>query len=123
MASGGLHYMLASSHVSHAQSLRDLQSRRSTLPDRHLVRSWSTEFLQFQLCMLSWPEESSRSLILQHQVKLCLLSERDMWRLILDECEPQFFGELQYDLQALFGVSLQNVRDGLRREYGVDLDA
>ena len=44
-------------------------------------------------------------------------------RLILEECEPQFFGELQNDLQALYGVSLQNVRDGLRREYGVDLDA
>ena len=73
--------------------------------------------------MLSWPEESSRSLILQHQVKLCLLSEPDMWRLILEEYELQFFGKLQYDLQALFGVSLQNVRNGLRREYGVDLDA
>ena len=98
-----------------------LQSRRSSLPDKHLT--WSTEFLQFQLHMLSWPEESGRSLILQHQVKLSLMSKPDMWRLILQECELQFFGELQNDLQALFDVTLQNVRDGLRREYGVVLDA
>ena len=55
MASGGMHYMMPYHAGSSVGPPVPTPQSVARLPDKHLVRAWAVDFLQWQLHQICWP--------------------------------------------------------------------
>ena len=115
MASGGMRYMMPYQTSSAASAFQPRDRLLLAFPDKRLARMWAVEFLHWHLLQLSW-RRADRA-VLSYCRRLHLLSEPQMWRLIIRSCECQFYGQMQTEIQHQFGVWLSNICDSLQPHF------
>ena len=115
MESGGMHDMMLYQVGSSVGCQIPTSQTVTRLPDRHLVRMWAVDFLEWQLHQISWPNAYLATL--SYCSRLHLLPESEMWRTIIRGCERQSHGQMDLECQHHFGVSIRQIREILSQFY------
>ena len=112
-----MHYMMpkqVGSSVDQSVSVPDNMAR---FPDKCLARAWAVDFLDWQLHQISWPNAH----VCTHSYcrRLHLLSEPQMWRIIIRGCAQQFRGQMDLECRHHFGVSIWRTQGILSQFYDI----
>ena len=117
MASGGMHYMMPKQVCSSVDQCVSTSDNMARLPDKCLARAWAVDFLDWQLHQISWP--NAHLATLSYCRRLHLLSEPQMWRIIIRGCAQQFHGQMDLECRHHFGVSVRRTQEILSRFYDI----